>query len=82
LVERNNVFIASAATSFGHYSHRPANAIQNLKTAGKHVVHKNVKLYGIPFTSFLNFVNFTILRLANVEAGELFGIFILALDSF
>jgi len=46
------------------------------------VVRKNVKLYGIPFTTMLNLPtalsrNFTILCLANVEA-EVFGIFILA----
>jgi len=30
LVENNNVFIALAATSFGHYGHHPANAIHLL----------------------------------------------------
>jgi len=30
-VEHNNVFIAFLATSFGHYGHHQANAIQNLK---------------------------------------------------
>jgi hypothetical protein len=32
--EHNKVFIALVATSFGHYDHRQANGIQNLKKAG------------------------------------------------
>jgi uncharacterized membrane protein len=33
-VERNSVFIALVATSFGPYSHKQASAIQNLKKPG------------------------------------------------
>jgi len=39
------------ATSFGRYDHHQANAINNLKKDKLQVVNKNVKFYGIPFTS-------------------------------
>jgi hypothetical protein len=31
-IEHNNIFIALMATSFGHYDHLQASAIQNLKS--------------------------------------------------
>ena len=54
-VEYNNVFIALVVTSFGRYDHHHARAIQILKS-WLHVLHKNVKLCGIPFTSMSVFV--------------------------
>jgi hypothetical protein len=46
LVEHNDVFIALVATSCGrNYSHQ-ASAVQNFNGCS-HVVHQNVKLYGI-----------------------------------
>jgi hypothetical protein len=54
--DEHNIFIALVATSFGHYGHLQANAIQNLESLIT-CNAQNVKLYGIPFTSMSIFVN-------------------------
>jgi hypothetical protein len=55
-IEHNNVFIALVATSVGRYDCHQANDVQNFN-GWLHVVHQNVKLYGIPCTSVSVFVN-------------------------
>jgi len=55
-IEHNKVLIALVATSFGRYDYNQANAVQNAN-GWLHVVHQNVKLYGIPRTSMSVLVN-------------------------